>query len=50
MTLHAFKCPFCGYRFRADPRDLHAMLKIAGLFLVLGALALFAAMGAYLAG
>ena len=28
----------------------HAMLKIAGLFLVLGALALFAAMGAYLAG
>jgi len=28
----------------------HAVLKIAGLFLVLGALALFAAMGAYLAG
>jgi hypothetical protein len=28
----------------------HAMLKIAGLFLTLGALALFAAMGAYLAG
>ena len=28
----------------------HTMLKIAGLFLVLGALALFAAMGAYLAG
>jgi len=28
----------------------HNMLKIAGLFLALGALALFAAMGAYLAG
>jgi hypothetical protein len=28
----------------------HAMLKVAGLFLALGALALFAAMGAYLAG
>jgi len=28
----------------------HTMLKIAGLFLVLGTLALFAAMGAYLAG
>ena len=28
----------------------HTMLKIAGLFLALGALALFAAMGAYLAG
>ncbi|MDH4137799.1 MAG: hypothetical protein OEW09_13950 [Anaerolineae bacterium] len=28
----------------------HTMLKIAGLFLVLGALALFATMGAYLAG
>jgi hypothetical protein len=76
MTLRVFKCPFCGYRFRADPEGRyeagattivrswreskaaferivtykHAMLKIAGLFLVLGALALFAAMGAYLAG
>ena len=28
----------------------HNMLKVAGLFLVLGALALFAAMGAYLVG
>jgi hypothetical protein len=28
----------------------HTMLKIAGLFLILGALALFTAMGAYLAG
>jgi hypothetical protein len=28
----------------------HTMLKMAGLFLILGALALFAAMGAYLAG
>ena len=28
----------------------HTMLKIAGLFLLLGALALFATMGAYLAG
>ncbi len=28
----------------------HAMLKTAGIFLALGALALFAAMGAYLAG
>ena len=28
----------------------HAALKVAGSFLALGALALFAAMGAYLAG
>jgi hypothetical protein len=28
----------------------HSMLKMAGLFLILGALTLFAAMGAYLAG
>ena len=23
MTLRVFKCPFCGYRFRADPEKRH---------------------------
>ena len=23
MTLRVFKCPFCGYRFRADPEGRH---------------------------
>lgn len=23
MALRVFKCPFCGYRFRADPKERH---------------------------
>ena len=38
------------YTFERIVTYKHTMLKAAGLFLALGALTLFAAMGAYLAG